>query len=549
MDSSQNTDLSVLQYLSVARRRKWLIVLAVVLSVLTSILLSWRATRVYAANADVLLTASVDESPFSDDGRLTLDPTLVETQVQVLKSRPVVEEARDRLGSKASKLSGIVVEQIGRTKVLRVRVESSSPAVAAEAANTFAEVYVEQRRTAAIDSALEVAKQLLQKAQEAKTQLEQLDARIAAVKGGRIPNPAELQNLETQRNAAANQYTAFQEKYDQVQVDAQLRRGGVEVLARAAVPSTPFSPAPVRNAVLALLLGLLVGVGGAFAVEFLDDTVRSTDDVDRHARGVPILATIPAVTEWKNREKTKLISVEDPTSTGSEAYRSLRTSLQFIGLRRPLRTILVTSPMASEGKTTTLANLAVTLARAGRRVVCVDCDLRRPRLNEFFGRPNSIGFTSVLLGDQPLSSALQTVAEIAGGSLRLLASGPLPPNPAELLGTARATELLAALAAEADFVLLDAPPLLPITDAVVLSSQADGVLLVATSQVTSRRHLSRAVDLLQQAEADTIGIVLNGVGSEAGYGYGYKYRYHSEGHPQRESQLVAEPAASAPRRT
>lgn len=548
MDSSQNTDLSVLQYLSVARRRKWLIVLAIVLSVLTSVLLSWRATRMYAANADVLLTASVDESPFSDDGRLTLDPTLVETQVQVLKSRPVVEEARDRLGSKASKLSGIVVEQIGRTKVLRVRAESSSPAVAAEAANTFAEVYVEQRRTAAIDSALEVAKQLLQKAQEAKTQLEQLDGRIAAVKGGRIPNPAELQNLETQRNAAANQYAAFQEKYDQVQVDAQLRRGGVEVLARAAVPSTPFSPAPVRNAVLALLLGLLVGVGGAFAVEFLDDTVRSTDDVDRHARGVPILATIPAVTDWKNREKTKLISVEDPTSTGSEAYRSLRTSLQFIGLRRPLRTILVTSPMASEGKTTTLANLAVTLARAGRRVVCVDCDLRRPRLNEFFGRPNSIGFTSVLLGDQPLSSALQTVAEIAGGSLRLLASGPLPPNPAELLGTARATELLAALAAEADFILLDAPPLLPITDAVVLSSQADGVLLVATSQVTSRRHLSRAVDLLQQAEADTIGIVLNGVGSEAGYGYGYKYRYHSEGHLQQETQLVAEPATSAPRR-
>lgn len=549
MDSSQNTDLSVLQYLSVARRRKWLIVLAVLLSVLTSVLLSWRATRMYAANADVLLTSSVDESPFSDDGRLTLDPTLVETQVQVLKSRPVVEEARDRLGSKSSKLSRIVVEQVGRTKVLRVRAESSSPLVAAESANTFAEVYVEQRRTAAIDSALEVAKQLLQKAQEAKAQLEQLDARIASVKGGRIPNPAELQNLETQRSAAANQYTAFQEKYDQVQVDAQLRRGGVEVLARAATPSTPFSPAPIRNGVLALLLGLLVGVGGAFAVEFLDDTVRSTDDVDRHARGAPILATIPAVTDWKNREKTKLISVEDPSSTGSEAYRSLRTSLQFIGLRRPLRTILVTSPMASEGKTTTLANLAVTLARAGRRVVCVDCDLRRPRLNEFFGRPNSIGFTSVLLGDQPLSSALQTVAEIAGGSLRLLASGPLPPNPAELLGTARATELLAALAAEADFVLLDAPPLLPITDAVVLSSQADGVLLVATSQVTSRRHLSRAVDLLQQAEADTIGIVLNGVGSEAGYGYGYKYRYQSDKHLAQDPHSVAESTASGPRQT
>ncbi|MBA3652979.1 MAG: CpsD/CapB family tyrosine-protein kinase, partial [Actinobacteria bacterium] len=261
----------------------------------------------------------------------------------------------------------------------------------------------------------------------------------------------------------------------------------------------------------------------------LDDTVKTVEDIERHAHGKGILGTIPAVTDWRNRDTARLVTIEDPTAPISEAYRSVRTSLQFIGLRQPLRTLMVTSPMAAEGKTTTLANLAVTLARSGRRVICIDCDLRRPRLHSFFGLSPTTGFTSVLLGDSPLSASLQNVDVTGGGSLRLLASGPLPPNPAELLGTSRVNELLAAVAADADIVLVDAPPLLPITDAVVLSSRVDGVVLVATAQVTSRRHLGRATQLLDQAGAETVGVVFNGATPESGYGYNYQYRYGGKG--------------------
>jgi non-specific protein-tyrosine kinase len=213
----------------------------------------------------------------------------------------------------------------------------------------------------------------------------------------------------------------------------------------------------------------------------------------------------------------------------SEAYRALRTSVQFVALRQPLQTLLMTSPKSSEGKTTTISNLSVTLARSGKNVVVVDCDLRRPRLHEFFDVSNEVGFTSVLLGDEPLLSALQRVDIGAGGTLSVLPSGPLPPNPSELLGTNRVAELLTSLQATADIVLIDSPPLLPVTDALVLSRRVDGVLLVTTAGVTTRRDLARSVGLLHHAEAPIIGIALNAVSADADYGgdYGYSY-YHSD---------------------
>lgn len=524
MDRQQG-ELGLLDYVRVVRRRKWIIVACIAACLISAIAFTAQATRIYAATAEILLSTSSDESPFSREGFQASDPATVETQVQVLRSQPVADEARAQLGRAAKEIHTTRAYQVSRTRVLRIEVKSARPSVARDAANTFAEVYVAQRRDAAVNSALDVAKQVLLKAEEAKQELSSIDQQLVQLRAARIPNQPAIDSLERSRDIASAQFTAFQQKYEEFEIDAQLRRGGAEVLTPAALPSTPVSPAPLRNAALGLAVGALLGIAAAFLMEYLDDTVRSVEDVERQSRGMSILATIPTVPDWRNRERTKLITIEDPSDVVSESYRSLRTSLQFIGLRQPLRTLLVTSPMASEGKTTTIANLAVTLARAGRKVVCVDCDLRRPRLNEFFGHGNEVGFTSVLLGDEPLSSALQPVSVGTGGSLQILSSGPLPPNPAELLGTTRVAELLSTLSADADFVLVDAPPLLPITDAVVLSSRVDGVLLVATSRVTSARHLARAADLLHRADAPTLGLVFNGAGSEGGYGYNYQYRY------------------------
>ncbi|MDP9441092.1 MAG: polysaccharide biosynthesis tyrosine autokinase, partial [Actinomycetota bacterium] len=264
-------------------------------------------------------------------------------------------------------------------------------------------------------------------------------------------------------------------------------------------------------------------VGLAFLREYLDDSLTAKEDVERAVPGVPVLALVPAVGAWKDKKWSLVASLTDPNSPAAESYRTLRTSVQFLGLDTPLKTVQVTSPLASEGKSTTIANLAVALAGAGQRVIIVDCDLRRPRIHQFFGLNNEVGLTSVLIGDTTLRAACQPTPQIK--RLQVLASGHIPPNPSELLATSRMREVLRLLTEHADMVLVDCPPILPVTDASVLSHYVDATLLVATAGVTEQRQLRRAVELLGQVEAPLQGIVLNGVKDEGAYGYSYAYRY------------------------
>jgi capsular exopolysaccharide synthesis family protein len=235
-----------------------------------------------------------------------------------------------------------------------------------------------------------------------------------------------------------------------------------------------------------------------------------------------VLGLIPEVAGWKNEDVPQLITRSAPNSSTAEAYRSLRTSIQFVGIDRPLRIVQVTSPNAQEGKTTTLSNLAVVLAQAGQRVVMVCCDLRRPRLHHFFDKDNAVGFTSVLLGQSSLADAVQPA--IPGQDhLWLLASGPPPPNPSELLASPLSGEILRTLASEFDLVLVDCPPVLPVTDAAVLAAHVDATVLVSIAGITTGKQLERAIEVLGQVNAGLIGTVLNGVADRTAYGYSYRY--------------------------
>jgi receptor protein-tyrosine kinase len=268
------------------------------------------------------------------------------------------------------------------------------------------------------------------------------------------------------------------------------------------------------------------GVALAFLLEYLDDSVKSKDDLQRAAPGVPVLGLVPVVTGWRAKQDAYLISVAEPNSPVAEAYRALRTAIQFLALDHPMGTLQVTSANPREGKTTTLSNLAIALASTGQRVLVICCDLRRPRVHEFFGLDNDIGFTSALLGKVPLAGAIQPVP--GQPTLSLLASGPLPPNPSELLASHRTAEVLATLRDSYDIVLLDSPPILPVTDALVLSGHVDATLLVAIAGTTTRKEASRAVELLRQVEAPLVGAVLNGVDKEGSDRYGYEYYRREE---------------------
>jgi capsular exopolysaccharide synthesis family protein len=197
--------------------------------------------------------------------------------------------------------------------------------------------------------------------------------------------------------------------------------------------------------------------------------------------------------------------------------------VQFLALGRSIRILQVTSPAAAEGKTTTISNLAIALARAGMRVVVVDCDLRRPRLHGFFSLPNEQGFTSVLLGEAILAQAITPVP--GEGNVMLVTSGPRPPNPSELLSSRRTLDVFNALKSEADLVIIDCPPVLPVTDAALLSSRVDATLMVVNAGVSTKRQLHSAVETLRRVNAAIIGTVLNGVSADSPYGYEYQYQY------------------------
>lgn len=217
-----------------------------------------------------------------------------------------------------------------------------------------------------------------------------------------------------------------------------------------------------------------------------------------------------------------LITLSNPRSPISEAYRTLRTNLEFSSLDKPIRSMVVTSATPEEGKSTTLANLAVTIAQAGKKVVLIDCDLRRPALHQIFGARNTPGFTDMMRDDALMSKP--PLQETSEPNLRLLASGTLPPNPSELLASRRMSEVIAALQQHADIVLFDAPPVIAVTDAAVLSSKVDAVLLVVSAGKTKRDHARKAKALLEKVNAHLIGTVLNNVKGEASL---YQY-YASE---------------------
>lgn len=215
-------------------------------------------------------------------------------------------------------------------------------------------------------------------------------------------------------------------------------------------------------------------------------------------------------------EASQLITLRDPRSPAAEAYRTLRTNIQFSSLDKPLQTLLATSTAPDEGKSTTIANLAVAMAQAEQQVILVDCDLRRPTLHTLFGMSNENGLTNMILA-QDLDLLPLQPTEVPG--LHLLTSGPLPPRPADILGSRRMEQVIARLRKEADIILFDTPPVVAVTDAAVLATRVDGVLLVLQAHKTSRDRARQARQILEKVKANIVGVVLNNAEIEQGYGY------------------------------
>lgn len=290
------------------------------------------------------------------------------------------------------------------------------------------------------------------------------------------------------------------------------------------VPTVPTSPNLVVNLAAGLLLGVVLGVTAALVRNALDTRVRTQDDV-RQVTDLPVLGGIgfdPAAS------KQPLIVQVDPRNPRAESFRTLRTNVQFVDLDDDVRSITITSALPSEGKSTTAANLAIAMAESGVRVVIVDADLRRPRLGDVLGVEGAVGLTDVLIGHAELDDVVQPWG---AGGLHVLPAGRIPPNPAELLGSARMRALVQVLAADHDYVIIDAPPLLPVTDAALLARLTDGALVISASGHASRGQLRVALDALASVGGRTLGLVMTMLPTkgEGAYGYGTYYAYYGRG--------------------
>jgi succinoglycan biosynthesis transport protein ExoP len=357
--------------------------------------------------------------------------------------------------------------------------------------------------------------------------------------------------LKREAEASKTLYDGLMTKLKEVSISSALQSSNIRVVDPAMIPAYPSRPAKARNIALAFLVGLVGGIGLALMREYLDNTVKTPDDIETLAR-LPSLAVVPqfagsngngtrkrllqGIAANGHEKRIELVAQHLPKSQMSEAFRALRTSLLLSQPGRPPQVILVTSALPREGKTTAAANLAVTLAQLGDKTVLVDADLRKPGVGRLLnlGGNKYAGFSSYLAGVSSLD--LVTVPHPDIPNLAAIPTGPLPPNPADLLSSHKLAEAIAELRTKFKFVVIDSPPIMAATDAVILSVQTDGVLLVVRSGETPKEAFTRTRDLLVSVKCHILGVVLNAVDSGApDYYYSYRYYPYSYGYGPQEA--------------
>ena len=463
-----------------------------------------RAVRAQLSTAEQTYLASTSSSV--DPVVTSMEGTIATLEVQragLLRefqpTAPEVQALDDQI-AEARKTLQARVRQRMTTSGQTVAANPMRMALMQQVADLEAQADAQQARIRALEP-------MVRAERRAVSELPERERRLAAL-------TRDVANLE-------QAYTTLQAKHQEVSVMEQAKLASASLLEPAEVPGAPIKPRKGLNLAVGALMGLMLGTMLAFFLDMLekaDDSVKSPDEAER-ALGLPVLGVIPGLP----RSPQRLLIGSNDNSIIAESFRLLRSNVRFSNPDQPLRSIMVTSPASGEGKTTVAANLAIALAANGLRVILVDCDLRRASLAKLFGVENSRGLTSVVVGEMPIEEALQQVQR---ENLRLLATGPTPPNPVEFLDSQRCHEVLKELSGMADFVILDTPPASFLTDATVLCPQVDGVLIVARTRQTKQAAIRRVMNQLLMTKGNLVGMCLNRMPMS---GHGYYYNYYMYG--------------------
>ena len=531
--------------IAVLRAWWWLLVASVLLAGGAAFIVSGVLPRVYEGQTTLVVGQGLSAvSP--DYNQLLASQQISQTYAQVATTRPLLEKVIAQLNLQETPeelLKHVQASATPNNTLITITAQDGNPTRAAAIANDLADALIAaspalQGRQASVlqsvDADLQATQQQIDQAQGEVQRLSALPSRTV--------------DQETQLQSLQNQLTALRQTYASLLAFSSNNSPNLlSVVEPAVAPPQPSSPRPLLNTLLAALVGLMLAVGVAFVIEYLDDSLKTADEVEETVE----LPTLGAIMRMKGdagrSEIYRLATLLQPRSPAAEAYRTLRTNIEFAAVDEPVRTLLVTSSIPSEGKTTTAANLAVAFAQAGRQVLLMDADLRKPGVHRILDLPNAHGLTTLLRSDDVGVDALTHASEQE--HLRVLTTGSLPPNPAELLGSQRFRSVLARLVESADLVILDSPPLQAVTDAAILSALADGTLLVVDAGRTRRGAVRQGREALAKAGARVLGVALNRL-SERVYSdyyqyYGDYYGKATEQATERAAQRQPKPGAVA----
>ena len=518
------------QFVTVIWKRLWLIVFATILVTVMTYYMSATMTPIYSAAATLEIDLGSD--PRSDIWSAAVaSERLAKTYVEQIKAPVLLRQASEALGV-GIRAADVAVSQVRDTQLINITVESPDPGFAQAAANRVTEVFIQQneaKQQARFDNG---KRDLDRQVADLEKSIEETQKAITSLGVPEDPKNAympeftrlELSGLQTQLSSYQTRYTILLKSGEDFRLAAARQADNLRVFSAAELPRSPVKPRVMLNTMLGLISGLVLGVSSAFLMEYLDDTIKTADDVTA-SLGLTTLANVVRLGRVKKPEDSLVTSLGH-RSPAVEAYRTLRTNLEFCALGNPTGSILVTSASPREGKTTTIANLGIIMAQAGQRVALVDTDLHRPMLHRVFDLDNTAGLTSLFIDKEIGLDTVMKPTQVE--NLSVLTSGPVPPNPAEFLAAQRMNQILEEMKGRAEVVLLDSPPVLAVSDAGILGPKVGGVLLVLDVRMAREGAAKKAQESLEQAGAKIIGVVLNKQSAKKGTGY-YYYNYYSQG--------------------
>lgn len=496
------------QYFTVLIKWWWLIVAAMVIAGGAALAGSLTAPRTYQSRA-TLMVGSAMQNPNPNASEFSTGQALAQSYSDLVRREPVLRGALDalKLDWDWLALQGMVSSRVvPGTQLLEISVIDTNPQRAKVLTDAIVQQLIQQS-PAGNNLEQESDRQfILDQIENLKTNIKQAQDEIASLDNdiAKATSVRQIQDARSRQDSLRSQVTSWQSTY--AALSTNLSQGSTNFL-RVVEPAQlggAVGASMISNILLATAIGLVLASGAAFALEYLDDTIRTPEDINAVAE-LQMLGSVPRL---KGEDYAgNLVTIQEPRSPMAEAYRMLRTNLQFSAIDRSLQALMVSSPSPAEGKSTTAANLSVVLASAGQRVILVDADLRRPVQHTIFQLSNHTGLTTILLDSNiNLTDMLQATSV---ENLKVMTSGPIPPNPSELLGSKRMGYLIDALKSQSDTIIFDSPPIMSVADAPVLASRVDGVLLVVEWGRTQRSIARRSKDAIAAVGGTMLGVVLN----------------------------------------